>query len=313
METTCVHYSRDYVGNPCIVALDRDRCAVADGTGQVVLVNLPAQDVRARVYVGVTGGGASCNLRSLRRHPARPGIVAVATRGGYAVVVEVDRQQVAKIHPVQGGTVQAVAFSPDGRYLAIGTGSYSTSGEPQPAHVELWSHSGEEPPTYAGFAALPGVCVNAMTWNADGDLVACATGLRSQKSGFIAQLDAEDLRARSFFEMPWTGTGRLCYVDRESPGSHLAVAFKGGFRLLGASDGKPAWQVDRAEASELPLDFDLNPTNGQIALTSGAILDPLDGAERSRFLAMKDCTSIAARPGGGYIGASTRGRIYCWD
>jgi hypothetical protein len=43
------------------------------------------------------------------------------------------------------------------------------------------------------------------------------------------------------------------------------------------------------------------------------VLDARDGSERSRFLAMKDCTSIAARPGGGYIGASSRGRIYCWN
>ena len=154
---------------------------------------------------------------------------------------------------------------------------------------------------------------NAMTWNADGDLLACAVRPAVAEIRLHRPARGRGPQARSFFEVPWTGAGRLCYVDRESPGSHLAVAFKGGFRLLGASDGKPAWQADRPEASELPLDFDLNPTNGQIALSSGAILDPLDGAERSRFLAMKDCTSIAARPGGGFIGASTRGRIYCWD
>ena len=313
METTCVHYSRDYVGNPCIVALDRDRCAVADGTGHLLLIDLPSQEVRRRVYVGVTGGGAACNLRSLRRHPSRPRVVAVATRGAYAVIGTLEGPGVVKIHPVEGGTVSTVAFSPDGRYFAIGTGAYSLTGDPQPAHLELWMLSDDETPQYAGFAALPGVCVDAIAWNSGGDLIACATGLRSQKSGFIAQLEADDFRPRSFFESTWTGTGRLCYVDLDSAGSHLAVVSRGGLSLLGASDGKPAWRADRPESADLLLDFDLDVMDGRIALSSGVVLDTRSGTQASKFLAMKDCTSIAVRPGGGYIGASSRGRIYCWE
>ena len=312
MEMTCVHYSRDYVGIPCIVAIDRDRCAVADGTGHLTVINVRSQEVGPRLFVGIVGGTAS-NLRSLRRHPARPGGVAVATRGAYAAIVEIDSQAVAKIHPVQGGTVQAVAISPDGRSLAIGTGAYSVSVPPQAARVELWDLSDEEGPRYNGFAALPGVCVDAIAWSPDGALIACATGLRSQKSGFVAQLEADDLRARSFFETSWTGTGRLGHLDSDSPCSHLAVAFKGGFRVLGASDGQEAWRLDRPEPPDVLLDFDLLPLGRQFVLTSGLVLDALDGAERSRFLAMNDCTSIAARPGGGYISVSSRGRIYCWD
>jgi hypothetical protein len=313
METTCVHYSREYVGHPSVVAPDRDHCVVADGTGHLLLINLPAQDVRARLFVGIVGGGASCNLRSLRRHPAKPMGVAAATRGGYAVIGDLDRRAVAKVHPAQGGTVNAVAVSPDGRYLAIGTGAYSPSGVPQSAHVELWLLAGEETPEYAGFAALPGACVDAIAWNPNGDTIACATGLRSQKPGFIGQLDAEDLRPQSFFETPWSGAGRLSYVDGESSCSHLAVIFKGGFRVLGTRDGKESWRVDRPEAPEHLQDFAIVPQDRQIALTSGVVLDALDGTEKSRFLAMKDCTSIAARPGGGYVGASSRGRIYCWE
>ena len=77
METTCVHYSRDYVGNPCIVALDRDRCAVADGTGHLSL-DRPA-----------VAGGPVAGLRG--RHGRRSGLqpplvatpsVAAGHRGG---------------------------------------------------------------------------------------------------------------------------------------------------------------------------------------------------------------------------------------
>ena len=193
METTCVHYSQDYVGTPCIVAIDRDHCAVADGTGNLTAINVRSQEVGPRLFVGIVGGTAS-SLRSLRRHPAHPGIVAVATRAAYAAIADIDRQAVAKIHPVQGGTVQAVAISPDGRSLAIGTGAYSVSGPPQTVHVELWDLSDEDGPRYLGFAAMPGVCADAVAWSPDGGLIACASGLRSQKIGFVAQLEAADLR-----------------------------------------------------------------------------------------------------------------------
>jgi hypothetical protein len=160
---------------------------------------------------------------------------------------------------------------------------------------------------------MPGVCVDAVAWSPDGGLIACTVGARSQKAGFVAQLGADDLRARSFFETPWCGTTRLAYLDGDSRCSHLAIAARGAFRVLAAADGQEAWRVDRPEPADVPLDFDLIPGERQVVLSTGAVLDALDGAARSKFLAMNDCTSIAARPGGGYIGASNHGRIYCWD
>jgi hypothetical protein len=300
------------VGHPCIVALDRDHCAVADGSGHVTAIDLRTREVGPRLFVGA-GGEVAYHFRTLRRHPARPGVVAVATRGGHAAVVDLDVLGVTKIHPAQGGTVNAVAFAPDGRSLAIGTGGYPLMGASQPAIVEIWTLANGDPPQFAGFAALPGTCVDAIAWSPDGARIACATGLRSQKSGFLAQLEADVLRARSFFEVPWSGSGRLCYVEDAAPSGRLAVVFKGGFRMLDAGDGREAWRFDRPAAPDDFLDFDVDPQGRRIILSSGVVLDAADGAETSHFLPMKDCTSIAVRPDGGFIGASTRGRIYCWD
>ena len=286
---------------------------VADGTGHLTLINLTSKAIPARLFVGVTGGHASCNLRSLRAGPPGLHTVAVATRSGYAVVVGFESQAVSKIYPEQGGTVNAVSLSPDGQFLAIGTGSYSLTGDPQPAHLELWDLPPGGSPAYRSFAALPGVCADAIAWSPDCGRIACSTGLRSQKSGYIAQLDSSQLRPVSFFEISWAGSGRLVFLDRDSPCSHLAVNFRGGFRVVDSWYGKEAWQVDSSAAPDLLQDFEYDPVNREIVLTNGSVLDPLDGARKKQFLGMKDCTSIAIRPGGGYVGASNRGRVYCWE
>ncbi len=311
METRCVHYSREYVGSPCIIPQDHEHCVVADATGHLTVIHLTTEHVLARIFVGVTGGQLTGNLRSLRAGPR--GLNAVATRGGYAVVVDLDRQVVSKVYPEQGGTVNTVALSPDGRFLAIGTGSYSPSVDAQPARIELWELSDDRSPEFRSFAALPGVCIDTIVWNRACDRIACASGLASHKAGFIVQFDASQLRPVSFFEASWAGSGRLEYVDRESPSSHLAVLFRGSFRVVDSWNGKEAWRVDRPDMPDLLQDFDHDPENREIVLTSGRVLDAATGAEKKHFLVMKDCTSIAIRPGGGYVGASNRGRIYCWD
>jgi hypothetical protein len=311
METRCVHYSREYVGSPCLVPQDRDHCVIADGTGHFTVVDLGRERILARIFVGVMGSTASYNLRSLRAGPR--GLSAAATRGGYAVVVDLDRQVVARVYPVQGGTVNAVALSPDGRLLAIGTGCYPPAGDAQPARIELWTLSEGEAPAFRSFAALPGGCVDAIAWDRDGDRIACATGLRTQQGGFIAQLDGAQLRPVSFFDTSWCHSGRLDYVDRESTCSHLAIVSRGGFRVVDSWNGQEAWRVDLSKMPDLLQDFDHDPEKREIVLTSGVVLDASDGAEKTHFLAMKDCTSIAIRPGGGYLGASSRGRIFCWE
>jgi hypothetical protein len=286
---------------------------VADGTGHLTVINLSSEQILARIFVGVVGSQTGCNLRSLRVGWQRPSLVATATRGGYAAVCDFDRQAVEKIHPIHGGTVNATALAPDGQSLAIGTGSYPHSGEPQPAHLEIWTLPAEGTPEYRSFAALPGLCVDAITWSDGGHRIACATGLRSQAGGYIGQLEAAQLRAISFFEVPWAGSCRLAYIDRESTSSHLVVGFRGGYRLLNSQNGKEAWRVDRPELPDLIPEFDFDRENQELVLTTGSVLDAVSGQVKQRFLTMKDCTGIAVRPGGDYLGASSRGRVYCWN
>jgi hypothetical protein len=116
MDKKCLRYAAGQVEHPCIAPLDRDRCVVADGTGHLTAVNLVTKQSEARLFVGVMEGLACCNLRSFCVRPGEPMTVAVATRGGYAVVCEVARQVVRRIYPRLGGTANSVAFSSDGQF-----------------------------------------------------------------------------------------------------------------------------------------------------------------------------------------------------
>ena len=231
MDKKCILYEKGHVGYPCIAPLGRDQCVVADWTGQLTVVDVIAKRALNRVFVGAMEGLACSTLCSLDVTATTPRMAAAATRGGYAVAYDLDGKNLEKVFPQGSGTVNSVAFSRDGRFLAIGTGFYALSSDRQPAHIELWA-LGNGPPEYLTFVALPGVCVDSIAWTADGDQIACATGMRSQNQGFIAQLDARSLRTSSFFETSWAMSDRLSYLDAEGTSGNLAVCVHGGIRVL---------------------------------------------------------------------------------
>lgn len=312
MDKKCIRYQRGHVGYPCIAPLSRDQCVVADGTGHLTIIDVIAKRALARVFVGAMKGHACCNLCSLDVRATTPRMAAVATRGGYAAIYDLDRKRIKKVHSPQGRTVSSVAFSPDGRFLAIGTGLYALSDDRQPARIELWTLKGSSP-KYLSFAALPGVCADAIAWNADGELLACATGMRSQDRGFIAQLDVPTLRPVSFFETSWALSSRLSYLDAEGTSGNLAAVFLGGMRVLSPANGVDAWKVDQGDSPAPVHDLAYNAEQDEVVLATGTVLDAFDGSRKRTFPPMKDCTSIAIRPGGGYFGASSRGVVCSWE
>jgi len=307
LKRSCVDFPTGFVGFPCIAPLDRDNCIITDWSGHIAVFNLTSRKVLARTYVGVEALSACQNLQSLCVEPSESKTAAVATRGGYAVVYDSERHDFQRIHPEQGGTVNSVAFAPEGKLLAIGTGSYALSGSQQPAMVELWSLEGETPKCL-GFVALPGVCVDAMTWDDYGQEIAVATGLRSQDRGFVARLDASDLRPLAFAETPWAMSRRLAFVDGGGDSGDLVIAHNGTIQLLDRQDGSEGWKV---ESGATFADFAHDPDENLVVLTNGAVLDASDGSATDQLKSMTDCTSVAVRPGGGYLGASREGKL-CW-
>jgi len=311
MEKKCVRYVEGSVVDPWIALVDRYHCVIADGSGHITVYDLMSQQVLSQSFVGATEGLACCNLRSLCVERIKNRLIATATKGGYAVLCNMDEQTGQQVCTQHGGTVNAVAFSPGGEYLAIGTGFYPLSGMRQPAHLEIWALDGNVP-EFLAYSALPGVCVDAITWSSDGDRIACVTGLVTQDRSFIAQLDASSLRPSSFIETDWIWARRVAYIDLDGIASHLAVVLRGTFRMLQSIDGKESWQRELSQSPDVLTDFAYDPDAEQVLLTSGDILSPFDGEKQDAFMFMKDCTSIALRPGGGLVGVSSRGRICTW-
>ena len=287
MDKKCILYEKGHVGYPCIAPLGRDQCVVADWTGQLTVVDVIAKRALNRVFVGAMEGLACSTLRSLDVTATTPRMAAAATRGGYAVAYDLDGKNLEKVFPQGSGTVNSVAFSRDGRFLAIGTGFYALSSDRQPAHIELWA-LGNGPPEYLTFVALPGVCVDSIAWTADGDQIACATGMRSQNQGFIAQLDARSLRTSSFFETSWAMSDRLSYLDAEGTSGNLAVCVHGGIRVLNPADGVEAWREDQGDSTARIHDFAYDAEQEEVVLTNGAVLDASDGSRSRTLTPMKD-------------------------
>jgi hypothetical protein len=104
-------------------------------------------------------------------------------------------------------------------------------------------------------------------------MLACATGMRSQDHGFVAQIVASTMRPVSFFETDWTNSGRLAYLNIEDTCSHLAVIATGEFRVLDSATGTEKWRLEKAEVPGLLDDFDSDADKDEIVLSTGVVVD----------------------------------------
>lgn len=312
LRIVCERYADGFLDWPWVVPVDRYTCLIADQTGHLTVFNLISREASTRAFVGTELGGigpTSCRLRSLctDREPVRA--AAVATRGGHAVWYDLDRQDIYQIPPEHYGQVGAVALSPDGQSLAIGLGYYPLSADPIAARVELWTLD-QGTPTYLGFVALPGVAVDTITWSRSGDQITCTSGVRSQDRSFVATLDAASLRPISFWEFDAVFAHRIAHSSRQRPDGHLVILAGDCLRMIDLEDGREEW---RSEQDERLHDFCIDEEEDQIIASNGTIVDIVNGKSVGILPPLPHCRAIAIRPGGGYIGVSTRGKVGVWE
>ena len=305
--TTCsTYYPNGLVGYPCIVARGPGEAIVSDWSGNISLLDLRGKAIvrSENVSLVVEGQPLGCSaLSSLQVEPESLRWCAVATRGAYAALWNLESSEVRKIHS-ESGPVNAVAFTPEGTRLAIGTGFYNlTPGRVVRAGIQVWSLS-ETEPVHLMTTILPGVCVDRILWDSDLDRIVCVTGDESQEEGYLCCLEGESLRAICLDRIPLAGVARII-----ATGDSYLVAHRVGIHSYDWRDFSLKWShLESVEDADLAFDesADLLFFSGRTFLApDGEVVGNADPSD------MVSC--IAPKPGGGFLGVSKEGTVSTWD
>lgn len=299
-------YSNDPVGHPRIVARGRDQAIVCDWTGILSLIELVRKSIVKTENVAWESQGqrlGCTNLSALQVEPERGHSCVVATRGAYAALWNLESSEVIKLHP-DTGPVNAVAYSPDGSRLAIGTGYYNLSpGRIVRPTLQVWDLEGTEPMQLMS-TTLPGLCVDTILWDSDCDRIVCVTGDASQESGYLCCLDGDSLRSHCLDRIPLAVVSRILVV-----GQSYLVAHRGGIQAYDRDDFSPGWtHTECVESADLALDEETD-----ILFFSGTTFLGSDGEVLGKAESPGTCTSVAARPDGGFLSVSNQGMVSVWD
>jgi hypothetical protein len=301
-----LEYSNDYVGYPCIVARGPDQAIVCDGSGTISLLDLSRKSIVKSENVSWVYRGqrlACMTLSSLQVEPEAGRSCVVATRGSYAALWDLESSEVCKIDS-DAGPVNAMAFSPDGTRLAIGTGYYNLSSVrgPRPT-IQVWTLSGTEP-IHLMSTTLPGVCVDTILWDSDYDRIVCVTGDESQASGYLCCLDGNSLRSLCLDGIPIHMVSRILAV-----GQSYLVAHGKGIHAFDRDDFSLKWtHTESVEIDDLAFDEE-----EAMLFFSGTTFLTTDGEVVGKVELPDAVSSIAPRPDGGFLCVSSQGVVSAWD
>lgn len=246
-------------------------------------------------------------LQSLSSARHCPGRFAVATQAGWACLWELDSDSPAYIHPEAYGSVNAVALSPNGNQLAIGTGYYvlNPHGDSM-AMVELWDLEASEARCVASIR-LPGIVVDRLAWAPDESMLVAVTGARTQDRGHLAILNPRHLAIAEITET----TSPMCRKIHVDPvADRIVLLLRGQIEVRSASN---PWEVHHVEKSANRIrDFDVTTEDSSlVVLTDGRVLS-LEGDLDRQLTPLEECTTVVSLPDGRIVGVSGKGVVRIW-
>ena len=300
------HYSIGFVGFPRIVARGSDQAIVCDWTGAISLIDLPGKSIvkSENVATFLDGQPIGCTtLSSLQIEPETGRTCVVATRGAYAALWHLDSSEVLKIEAGRR-PVNAVAYSPDGTRLAIGTGFYDlSSGRIVRPTIQVWELA-DSGPTRLMTTTLPGQCVDTILWEPYSERIICVSGDKSQESSYLCCLDGDTLHSLCLDRIPIAMVSRILAV-----GDSYLVAHQGGVHAYDSSDFSPRWTHEEAvESADLAHDEETD-----ILFFGGTTFLGSDGEVVGKAEFPGTFSSVTPRPDGGFLGVSKEGMISVWD
>jgi WD40 repeat protein len=306
-QTHRLRYPKGFFGFPCIVAKGTGEAVVSDWSGNLTLLDLHRKAVVKSENVSWMLDGQPLGCQTLASLDLQPELLrwcAVATRGGYAALWNPDSSEVVKIHPERGGSVNAVAFSPDGTRLALGTGLYNlTPGRAVRANIEVWSLSDGEP-THLMSTTLPGICVDRIHWDTSLGQIVCTSGDESQEFGHLCCLDGDSLRADCLDRVPLVGVARVL-----ATWDTCLVVHRDGIHAYDRQDFNLKWShTESVERADLAYD----ETTDLLFHSAGTALS-LDGEVVGRIEMPEGVSCLTPKPYGGFLCVSKTGVVSTWE
>lgn len=308
-------FSKNISGFARIKSVCRERAVVSDSVGRLTAIDLESMAVWSSVYVGEMNGLACSTLMSLDVH-AELNLCAVATRGGYGVLWTIGEHKYRKLRPHMGGPVNSVTFLPKPLCIVLGLGWYPL-GNDHEAHaaIEVWSLESTEPQLMHR-VALPGVCVNEMTYSRSLDELVCHTGTRSQKGGFLSRMDATSLVLKEVQDTDDNFIVAMNFTD-SSRENELVLCSSRHVSCASSddNDGCSAFEWHRTEASSEIWGAAFDPTGKRLALSNGSLYRVAEGkcVHLGAMDVPVECSDVAFRHEGGLVAVSRAGVVRCWD
>lgn len=293
-----------FVGCICIDALDDNNVVISDWTGTLFQVRLNPLFVVEKIQVANRIDGKqlinNC-IRGLSVSKTKEPVVAVATGGAYAALWKVGTSDVSKVHS-ETGPVTCVAWLKEAEILLIGTGMHELGTQRNhEAILEVWRVIRPKPECMSHIA-LPGTSVDCLfTDFADGYVLA-ASGLKNQKSGFLALLNSHHFRAMRYTELPFAMSSKVFVTE-----DRVTITDSSRIISFRMDDGSKAWEKLTEGTIQVTKHFREN-----FIFSSGEIITALSGKPDGSSSKFNNCQAMTSLPNGKNVGVSPEGRIGIW-
>lgn len=286
-----------------LVPVKQDLLLASTWNGRCILLDARTGDVELQPLVSRDHAGTTLDVPSVAS--GKPTLFAVSGRVSWASVWRRGDDVARMIYPNQANAVSAVALSPDGEAIAIGTGRHPLTRETRKAAVEIWSL--EEEQRCIASTLLSDVVVMGLDWHPSSGHLLALTGTIEQDGGHLWLLECPSLIVASSSAIKGGLPKKAAFLDRGS--SAIVVGRHHVEQRHTASLDRIAryWSIT-PEISHAAI----SSASSEVLLSTGQLLCAGDNTVRTLNLPPQ-CAATAILPSGGYVAMTADGLLRVWN